>query len=320
MSYARIGWRPTCTTWQRSHTGHTCGNLVACGAHASPAAGSNGPLPTMGELMSKIVKSVIGLAGLAVATHGAAQITFYEGEGFRGRAFAASTAIDNFARTGFNDRASSTVDRSRALGSVRACPLRGALRGIAPRELRLAGCDGHGQSHFVGATGRAGGALRKRGAPAARRANLRVSPAPRRAAVRGRTSPRCGRSSARPNTVAGSSVSSSSRNDPAAPNVPGAILGAVIGGVLGHQIGGGRGQDVATAGGAVAGAAIGANAGRGSGQVYSQDVQRCATVPYDARPEYWDVTYNFRGREHRVQMSAPPGPTIAVNARGEPRG
>ena len=83
--------------------------------------------------MRKIIGSVIGLASLAAATHAAAQITFYEGEGFRGRAFAASAAIDNFARTGFNDRASSISHRSRTLGSVRACAFRGALRGIAPR-------------------------------------------------------------------------------------------------------------------------------------------------------------------------------------------
>jgi uncharacterized protein YcfJ len=101
--------------------------------------------------------------------------------------------------------------------------------------------------------------------------------------------------------------------------VPGAIIGGIIGGVLGHQVGGGRGRDVATAGGAVAGAAIGANAGRDK-QVYAQDVQRCTNVSSNARPEYYDVTYNFNGVEHRVQMSAPPGPTIAVNGNGEPRG
>jgi uncharacterized protein YcfJ len=67
-------------------------------------------------------------------------------------------------------------------------------------------------------------------------------------------------------------------------NIPGAIIGGVLGGVLGHQIGSGRGNDVATVGGAVAGAAIGANTGRG-GQVYSQDVQRCANVSSNMRPE-----------------------------------
>jgi uncharacterized protein YcfJ len=108
------------------------------------------------------------------------------------------------------------------------------------------------------------------------------------------------------------------RNDAA--NVPGAIAGAVIGGVLGHQIGGGRGRDVATAGGAVAGAAIGANVGGGGTQVYSQDVQRCATVQGRGRPEYWDVMYYFRGLQHHVQMSNPPGRSITVNGNGEPRG
>jgi uncharacterized protein YcfJ len=76
---------------------------------------------------------------------------------------------------------------------------------------------------------------------------------------------------------------------------------------------------VATAIGAVGGAAIGANVNRGGAQVYTQDVQKCAAIPGSARPAYWDVSYVFRGREHRAQLSAPPGPTITVNGRGEPR-
>ena len=103
------------------------------------------------------------------------------------------------------------------------------------------------------------------------------------------------------------------------PNVGGAVVGALIGGVLGHQVGSGRGNDAATAGGAVAGAVIGANAGRGSsGTTYEKDVQRCRTVE-STKPEYWDVTYSYRGVEHRIQMSAPPGNTVSVNSRGEPR-
>jgi uncharacterized protein YcfJ len=102
-------------------------------------------------------------------------------------------------------------------------------------------------------------------------------------------------------------------------NVGGAVVGAIIGGVLGHQVGGGTGKDVATAGGAVAGAVIGANAGRDGNVTSERDVRRCETTA-SGPPEYWDVTYNFRGVEHRVQMTAPPGPTIAVNRNGEPRG
>ena len=101
-------------------------------------------------------------------------------------------------------------------------------------------------------------------------------------------------------------------------NVGGAVLGAIIGGVLGHQVGGGRGKDVATAGGAVAGALIGGNAGSGDNVAYDRDVQRCRNVS-SGRPAYWDVTYNYRGVEHRVQMSAPPGNTIFVNRDGLPR-
>jgi hypothetical protein len=78
---------------------------------------------------------------------------------------------------------------------------------------------------------------------------------------------------------------------------------------------------IATAGGAVAGAAVGANVGRSGGgqQVRTQEVERCADVPNDGPPDYWDVTYSFRGQEHRVQMRARPGATIMVNQRGEPR-
>jgi uncharacterized protein YcfJ len=42
-------------------------------------------------------------------------------------------------------------------------------------------------------------------------------------------------------------------------------------------------------------------------------------VPGQARPVYWDVTYTFRGQEHRVQMTTPPGSTVSVNDQGEPR-
>lgn len=99
-------------------------------------------------------------------------------------------------------------------------------------------------------------------------------------------------------------------------SVGGAVAGAVIGGILGHQIGSGRGQDAATAGGAIVGGAIGANAGRRDAQY--RDVKHCETV-VDANPEYWDVTYKFRGVTHHVQMTDPPRRTVTVNRRGEPR-
>ena len=89
--------------------------------------------------------------------------------------------------------------------------------------------------------------------------------------------------------------------------------------MLGHQIGGGRGKDLATIGGAAAGGAIGANVGRDGERVVTRDVQRCRTVQREAHPEYWEITYYFRGQTHRAQLSSPPGRTILVDERGLPR-
>lgn len=105
------------------------------------------------------------------------------------------------------------------------------------------------------------------------------------------------------------------------PNVGGAVVGALLGGVLGHQVGGGTGKDLATVGGVIAGAVIGSNVGRDGTNppTQTQNMQRCASTNGQARPSYWDVTYTFRGLEHRVQMTTQPGATIMVNDQGEPR-
>jgi uncharacterized protein YcfJ len=114
-------------------------------------------------------------------------------------------------------------------------------------------------------------------------------------------------------------------NEPAPPSrgneVGGAIVGGILGGVLGHQIGSGRGNDLATGLGAVGGALAGANVGRNQsgGTAYTQDVRRCDNVPTSGQPAYYDVTYRFRGEEHRMQTMTPPPSRITVNERGEPR-
>ena len=59
--------------------------------------------------MNPKLKTALAVAALIVATHAAAQVTFYEGEGFRGRAFTTNTRVGDFGRFGFNDRASSVV-------------------------------------------------------------------------------------------------------------------------------------------------------------------------------------------------------------------
>ena len=63
--------------------------------------------------MKTTSKSMLMAAGLVVATQAAAQVTFYEREGFAGRSFTTDSRVDDLARPGFNDRASSVVVTSR---------------------------------------------------------------------------------------------------------------------------------------------------------------------------------------------------------------
>lgn len=103
---------------------------------------------------------------------------------------------------------------------------------------------------------------------------------------------------------------------------PSMLAGTVLGGVIGHQFGGGRGKDLATIGGAMAGAAVGANIAAVSGRpgqvVVTRNVKKCVNEP-QAAPAYYDVTYEFRGRQHHVQMLTQPGRYLTVNRMGEPR-
>lgn len=256
--------------------------------------------------MRNALKTTMGIVGLVVATQAAAQVTFFSREDFRGESFTTDRNIGNMEHQGFNDFASSAVVRG---GEWEVCEharfegrcvmlrpgdypsLRAMGLGNRVSSLREVARYGHYDDRRYVASG---DFHRRAGEP------LFEAPVTSAYAVMGPPEQRCW----------------VERRDYNA-NVPGAIAGAVIGGILGHQIGGGRGQDIATAGGAVAGAAIGSNVGSGYG--YGQDVQRCADVASSGRPAYWDVTYEFEGREHRVQTTAAPGATILVNRNGEPR-
>src|SRR3954471_3634774 len=59
--------------------------------------------------MKRTLIHVLSVAGVIASTHAAANITFYENEGFRGRAFTADKPVGNFERVGFNDMASSVI-------------------------------------------------------------------------------------------------------------------------------------------------------------------------------------------------------------------
>ena len=250
---------------------------------------------------------------LAPAVSALAQVTFYEREDFRGQAFSISRQHADFSRTGFNNRASSViVDR----GRWEVCEdVDYGGDCVVLREGSYDSLSRMGVNNRISSARRVGARERADwqtpdpmdGVPYAyrRRPSERVYEAPVTSvrAVMGRPESRC--------WVERGEVERRDR-----PNIAGGVIGGVIGGILGHQIGDGTGQDIATAGGAVAGAAIGANVGRD--RVDGRDVRRCESVQ-DGAPEYWDVTYEFRNREHRVQMSSPPGRTVLVNRQGEPR-
>ena len=61
------------------------------------------------QSIKKTIIAGIGLLGVVAASQAAAQVTFYEQEGFRGRSFTATQRVDNLNSTGFNDRASSAI-------------------------------------------------------------------------------------------------------------------------------------------------------------------------------------------------------------------
>ena len=253
-----------------------------------------------------------------------AQVIFYADENFAGQSFTAQSQIDDFTRYGFNDRASSAV----VLGDQwEVCEdVRFSGRCVVLRPGRYPSMVAMGMEDRVSSI---------RGIAANTRvSNDRYAPLPVPVYDNRR------RNEERLYTVDVSSV----RAVVAAPekrcwmerepvvaaqpsgnyNIGGAIAGALIGGVLGHQVGGGTGKQIATVGGALAGAAAGANVnrimGQGQGQqVVGQDVQKCDTVPSQAKTEFWDVTYTFRGQEHTIQMASQPGRTITVNGQGEPR-
>jgi uncharacterized protein YcfJ len=252
-----------------------------------------------------------------------AQATFYEHKGFRGRTFSTTKQVRNFARYGFNDRASSVEvvgGRWEVCENVR---FRGRCMVLRPG--RYSSLAAMGLNNRVSSVRALGANKRIR--------NERFAPTPQAEASTGRHDYRWHHDErlfeanvTSVHAVVGPPTQrcwvehQQIASEKSKANVPGAIAGAVIGGILGHQVGNGRGQDLATVGGAVAGAAIGANVGRDGDQpAQMQDVKRCESVPSQARPDYWDVTYNFRGQGHRMQTTAPPGRTVTVNAQGEPR-
>jgi uncharacterized protein YcfJ len=272
--------------------------------------------------MNAMLKTALAMTAAAISAQvAAAGVTFYEREEFQGRSFTTEQRVRNFQRTDFNDRASSAIVSGDRWEVCEDAGFRGRCIVLRPGQYpSLAAMGLNNRISSVRDVGRNAQVDERRFAPAPpppplaevydnrRRNDERLYDAKVTAvrAVAGTPEQRCWVDQEQV-------VQERSRI-----NVPGAIVGAVLGGVLGHQIGNGRGNDLATVGGAAAGGAVGANVGRGQ-QTETRDVKHCENVAGQVRPEYWDVTYNFRGEDHRMQMTTPPGDTVIVNERGEPR-
>lgn len=264
-------------------------------------------------------KTALALAAGLLALPALAQITFYEHDGYRGRTFTAEGAVSDFRNSGFNDRASSVVVQG---GNWEVCEnTQFGGRCVVLRPGNYASLSSMGLNDDLSSTRPVDRrhAEYDQGPPPMdaepyayrRRPNERIYEVPVTSvhAVVGEPTEQCWieRHQVASGGGGGSSI------DPTR-----TLIGAVIGGVLGHQIGNGRGRDLATAGGAVAGGAIGANIGRSQETTSMQDVRRCRSVASTV-PTYWDVTYEFRGVNHRMQMNSDPGRTVSVNRHGEPR-
>lgn len=259
--------------------------------------------------MNARFKLVLTVAAVALVTQAAAEAIFYEHDNFQGRSFNTERPISNLRNQGFSDRSTSVVVLGERWEVCENQRFRGQC--VVLRPGRYASLSAMGLNDRASSARSVEASALMPVADYRRRNNERLYEAPVTSvrAVLETPEQRC--------WVEREQVVQDQSNS----NVPAAIAGALTGEILGHQVGGGAGKDLATVGGAVAGAAVGAQIGRdgNTSQPSTQGVQRCSVVANRAEPRFWDVGYTFRGRVHQVQLTDQPGPTVTVNAQGEPR-
>lgn len=237
--------------------------------------------------MNSAFKLAFAAALTLVAQAAQAQVSFYDREGLRGRVFNTDREVRNLTRAGFNDRASSVIVEH---GKWEVCDdanFRGQCMVLHS-----------GTYESLAAMGM----------------NDRISSV-RRVAGNGRYDNEV------TDSAQGQAYAYRRRPNESMYQAPVTSVHAVVGPpeqrcwVERQQVNEPAHHN--NVGGAVAGAAIGSNMGNSSNS-YAKDVRRCESVA-STTPSYWDVTYQYRGIEHRAQMSAAPGRTITVNRDGEPR-
>ena len=269
-----------------------------------------------------LIAALLACGAATAAIPAAAEVVLFGKEGFEGRSFEAREPQSNLASQGFNDRASSAIVYGRAWEVCQHADYNNC-RILEPGrypDLRTMGLQDSISSLRPLRQGVRYERDRYAPGPAypvydtRRRTDERLYEADVVAVreVYGQAQQRC--------WVEKQAVSSSTPLPRGGNEVGGAVIGGILGGVLGHQVGSGRGNDLATGVGAVAGALAGTQVARdrAGNEVYTQDVRRCESAA-NGRPEYYDVTYTFRGQEHRMQTTTPPPRTITVNGNGEPR-
>ena len=241
--------------------------------------------------MGRTLKNVLTIIAIAMGAQASAQVIFYENEGYTGRSFNTQRQVANLQEFGFNDRASSVAVLRDLWEVCEDARYRGRCAVLRPgRYPSLSAMGLNNSASSVRAVNRNTRIHSDRYAPPTepiydnhRRQNERVYEANVTTlhAVVGPPDRRCWIE--REQAI-------QERGDH---SIPAAMVGALIGGVLSHQI--------------------------GKRQPLDRTVEKCTTGPSRGVPRYWDVTYTFRGIEHHIQTAIPPGATVTVNRRGEPR-
>jgi uncharacterized protein YcfJ len=287
-------------------------------------------LDTKEDSMTNIAKTLFATSALAFAAAASAQVTFYENEAFQGRSVTNTQRLNTFDRVNDN-RASSVIVVGQRWQVCEDASFNGRCTVLRPGQYpsltamglndRISSARPLSADRHVNEADYAPMPVVAKDYRRGRDERLFDADVTSAKAVVGTPAQRCWMEREQVSQQAAQPAPQA-----AGYNLPGAAIGAVLGGILGHQVGGGTGKQIATVGGAVGGAALGAQYGRGTpvtqaavAPPVTADVRRCDNNAAQATPSYWDVTYQFRGLEHRVQMAAQPGKTITVNRQGEPR-
>ena len=244
-----------------------------------------------------------------------AQVTFYEHDDFRGRAFAAQGDVANFREFGFNDRASSVVVLGAAWEACDDAGFRG--RCVVLRPGRYPDLGAMGLNDRISSVRLVPPDIHyepTRYAPPAPMPAYDWRPQPQEQLFQAQiVSTRAVYADAGQHCWIERAQASQSQADN---RNAGAVIGGVLGGIIGHQVGHNNGSTVI---GAVGGAVLGAAIGNNQPVQQAQGVQRCAPNQPQGAPQYWDSTYMWQGVEHHMQTTVAPGAVVTVNDRGEPR-